>query len=114
MPIDFAYRPKVQASTAPHTNAAVHNKSGLRILHHCTRVVSVFLTLFALVSSALANDEVEELEVKEIAPGVFVHQGVNALMIAGNGGAIANVGFVVGTMAVAVIDTGEAANRGRL
>lgn len=45
-------------------------------------------------------------EVKEIAPGVFVRQGVHALMTAQNLGAIANIGFVIGKNAVAVIDTG--------
>lgn len=42
----------------------------------------------------------------EIAPGVFVHRGVNALATAENGGDICNTGFIVGQSAVAVIDTG--------
>lgn len=44
--------------------------------------------------------------VEEIAPGVFVRQGVHELMTPQNGGAIANVGFVIGDEAVAVIDSG--------
>ena len=43
---------------------------------------------------------------REVAPGVFVAQGVHEEATAGNLGAIANVGFVVGTGSVAVVDTG--------
>jgi glyoxylase-like metal-dependent hydrolase (beta-lactamase superfamily II) len=46
------------------------------------------------------------LPVTEIAPGIFVHQGVHHLATAANLGIIANVGFVVGDEAVAVIDSG--------
>ncbi len=49
---------------------------------------------------------VEALEVTEIAPGVFVHSGGRQLANAGNRGDIANIGFVVGADAVAVIDAG--------
>ena len=48
----------------------------------------------------------ETLEVAEIAPGVFVHSGRQQLANAGNRGDIANIGFVVGADAVAVIDAG--------
>lgn len=46
------------------------------------------------------------LAVEEVAPGHFVHYGVHEMTAPSNLGAIANIGFVVGREAVAVIDTG--------
>ncbi len=46
------------------------------------------------------------LDVTEIAPGVFVHQGAHEDFGDGYHGDIANIGFVVGEQAIAVIDTG--------
>ena len=46
------------------------------------------------------------LPVDEIAPGVFVHQGVHEEFGDHYHGDIANIGFVIGDAAVAVIDSG--------
>ena len=52
------------------------------------------------------------LSVREIAPGVYLHQGVHEDATPANLGGIANIGFVVGEQAVAVIDSGGSARQG--
>ena len=53
------------------------------------------------------------LTVREIAPGIFVRRGVDEDATAANDDAIANVGFVVGRDAVAVIDPGGSLQDGQ-
>lgn len=75
--------------------------------------LSPFVVLVALIAAGSARAQDKALPVTEIAPGVFVHAGEVALMTRENEGAIANVGFVVGDSAVAVIDTGGSVREGR-
>lgn len=46
------------------------------------------------------------LSVNQVAPGVYVHWGLQEFSDPKNHGAIANIGFIVGQRCVAVIDTG--------
>ena len=73
-------------------------------------LLPVVLATLCAVSPARAQ---HALPVDEIAPGLFVHVGEIALMTRENEGAIANVGFVIGRDAVAVIDTGGSVREGR-
>ena len=75
--------------------------------------LSPFVVFVALIAAGSARAQDKALPVTEVAPGVFVHAGEVALMTRENEGAIANVGFVVGDSAVAVIDTGGSMREGR-
>lgn len=53
------------------------------------------------------------LSVNQVAPGVYVHWGVQEISDTKNHGAIANIGFIVGQRCVAVIDSGGNPEQGR-
>jgi quinoprotein relay system zinc metallohydrolase 2 len=77
------------------------------------RAAFILVALAMLASATTSPAQQQELPVNSVADGVFVHNGQTAQMTRENDGAIANVGFIVGEEAVAVIDTGGSVREGR-
>lgn len=72
------------------------------------------LVLFCVTAVACTAATAASLSMHEVAPGVYVHQGAHQdFDDADYKGDIANIGFVVGEKAVAVIDTGGSFEVGR-
>jgi quinoprotein relay system zinc metallohydrolase 2 len=77
------------------------------------RAALIPIALAMLATATASRAQQQELPVNSVADGVLVHNGKTAQMTRENDGAIANVGFIVGEDAVAVIDTGGSVREGR-
>ena len=78
-----------------------------------TACLTLVATLLAVMPAARPGETADPLPVTEVASGLYAHIGAIAVMTRQNEGAIANVGFVVGSNAVAVIDSGGSVREGR-
>lgn len=80
---------------------------GLRLARlTCACLLGLLGIVAFAISSAKANEPTAPASVTEIAQGVFVHTGVHELFTPDNAGDISNSGFIIGSEAVAVVDTG--------
>jgi quinoprotein relay system zinc metallohydrolase 2 len=68
----------------------------------------------SLVFSCLAlTCQADTLGMREVAPGIHVHQGIHQLPDRHNHGEIANIGFIIGDRCTAVIDSGGSPEQGK-
>lgn len=77
------------------------------------RWIALALASICLGAGSIAGAAAEPFSIVSPAPGVFVHVGRQLALDAPGHDDIANLGFVVGTKCVAVIDTGGSVRTGR-
>lgn len=77
------------------------------------KLLSPLLALSLAALPSLSRAEAPQLSLKEVAPGIYVHQGMHQLPDTHNRGEIANIGFIVGERCVAVVDTGGSPEQGQ-
>lgn len=79
-----------------------------------TLILAIVTGLAVGLSSAAADDSAAPaLAVERVSSGIYIHEGMQADANRDNGGDIANIGFIVGTRCVAVVDTGGTPRIGR-
>lgn len=77
------------------------------------RIASFLVILLAALAQNAWADGPPPLTVEQVAPGVYVHNGPHEEATVANAGGIANLGFVIGDAAVAVIDSGGSPMEGQ-
>jgi len=87
-----------------------------RSRHGCDSLLARARQLVALAALLIAGSTAAAapaFTIDQVAPGVFVHIGKHLALDAPGHDDIANIGFVVGTRCVAVVDTGGSVRIGR-
>src|SRR5690242_19588447 len=74
---------------------------------------ALLIVAVAAITGNARADDAPILPTVEVAPGIFVHEGVQQNASPENGDEIANVGFIVGDDAVMVVDPGGSEAEGR-
>jgi quinoprotein relay system zinc metallohydrolase 2 len=74
-------------------------------------MMKFLMVLLLLLPQAMSAAPV--LSINQVAPGIYVHWGIQEFSDTKNHGAIANIGFIVGERCVAVVDTGGNPEQGR-
>jgi quinoprotein relay system zinc metallohydrolase 2 len=104
MPIRFLFCSHVGAPVERQTKAPT--RAGLLLFFASIIRRTVVLAVAVVPGTTVSRAETAALPVTEIASGIFVHNGVHEEASAANEDAIANIGFIIGDEAVAVIDPG--------
>ena len=91
-----------------HVRSILQRTMKAAALHRGPWCGLIAFTLGAAVGAAIAQPvaPLEPLPVTQVAPGVYVHFGLQEDWLPANAGDIANLGFIVGTRCIAVVDTG--------
>src|SRR6516165_5774682 len=87
-------------------------RAGLVLFFACIIRRSAVLAAAVVLGATAGRAETAALPVTEIASGIFVHNGVHEEASEANDDAIANIGFIIGDDAVAVVDPGGSFEEG--
>jgi quinoprotein relay system zinc metallohydrolase 2 len=102
--------PAVHRSPSAHTDTRRAHLPGSAVwaLQYVGNVLGILLLLILIANNGHAQQQepLAPLPTSEIAPGVYVHIGNIEMMTEANQGDAANLGFIIGDDAIAVIDTG--------
>src|ERR1700712_4536096 len=104
---------RLRVAMQPGLNRGIHISSRRGGGRNMAPRVLLVAALLIFGASTFSNAQQDDLPVSKIAPGVFLHTGLTALMTRDNKGAIANVGCTVAERGVALINPGGSFREGR-